>query len=182
MEGTSGLSLEPYLWRQHSYLWRQHSSANLSPKQRSCRALSRSATADKEAAFGEPCSCRHNNTLICWILFLTKCVLLLLRMLCFWMRCAPAGCRRASRVHAGRPGAGRKKAVAHRMYSDVRVCTSMCPLIQDKKSAVKVYTGMYSVHTSISFIWEFHTEIYWHILSYTYNCTSRHILRYTFGQ
>ncbi len=34
MEGTSGLSLEPYLWRQHS-------SANLSPKQRSCRALSR---------------------------------------------------------------------------------------------------------------------------------------------
>ena len=34
MEGTRGLSLEPYLWRQHS-------SANLSPKQRSCRALSR---------------------------------------------------------------------------------------------------------------------------------------------
>jgi hypothetical protein len=34
MEGTSGLSLEPYLLRQHS-------SANLSPKQRSCRALSR---------------------------------------------------------------------------------------------------------------------------------------------
>jgi len=34
MEGTSGLSLEPYLWRQHS-------RANLSPNQRSCRALSR---------------------------------------------------------------------------------------------------------------------------------------------
>ncbi len=34
MEGTSGLSLEPDLWRQHS-------RANLSPKQRSCRALSR---------------------------------------------------------------------------------------------------------------------------------------------
>jgi hypothetical protein len=34
MDGTSGLSLEPYLWRQHS-------SANSSPKQRSCRALSR---------------------------------------------------------------------------------------------------------------------------------------------
>ncbi len=34
MEGTRGLPLEPYLWRQHS-------SANLSPKQRSCRALSR---------------------------------------------------------------------------------------------------------------------------------------------
>ncbi len=35
MEGTSGLSLEPYLRPL-----RQHSSANLSPKQRSCRALS----------------------------------------------------------------------------------------------------------------------------------------------
>ena len=34
MEGTRGLSLELYLSRQHS-------SANLSPKQRSCRALSR---------------------------------------------------------------------------------------------------------------------------------------------
>jgi hypothetical protein len=34
MEGTRGLPLEPYLWRQHS-------SANLSPKQRSCWALSR---------------------------------------------------------------------------------------------------------------------------------------------
>ncbi len=78
------------------------------------------------------------------------------------------------------------------MCSDVRVCTSMCPLNQDKKSAVKVYTGMYSVHASIYFIWEFHTEIYRHILSYTYNCISRHIplvksisrciRRYTFGQ
>jgi hypothetical protein len=34
MEGIRGLPLEPYLWRQHS-------SANLSPKQRRCRALSR---------------------------------------------------------------------------------------------------------------------------------------------
>ncbi len=34
MEGTRGLPLEPYLWRQHS-------SANLLPKQRSCLALSR---------------------------------------------------------------------------------------------------------------------------------------------
>jgi hypothetical protein len=32
---------------------------------------------------------------------------------------APAGCRRASRVLAGRQGTGRNKAVAHRMYSDV---------------------------------------------------------------
>jgi hypothetical protein len=113
-------------------------------------------------------------------------------MRCFRMRCAPAGCRRASRVQAGRPGAGRNKAVAHRMCSDVRVCTSRCPLIQDKKSAVKVYTGMYSVHASIYFIWEFHTEMYGHILSYTYNRISRHIRlaksisqyirRYTFGQ
>ncbi len=43
---------------------------------------------------------------------------------------------RASRVQAGRPGAGRNKAVAHCMCSDVRVCTSRCPLIQDKRSAV----------------------------------------------
>ncbi len=115
-------------------------------------------------------------------LFLTKCVLLLpvQRMRCFRMRCAPAGCRRASRVQAGRPGAawGRNKAVAHSMCSDIRVteCKRMCPLNQDKKSAVKVYTGMYSVHTSIYFIWEFHTEIYGHILSYTYNQSrkSRH--------
>jgi hypothetical protein len=92
----------------------------------------------------------------------------------------------------GLPGAGRKKAVAHCMCSDVRVCTSRYPLIQDKKSAVKVYIGMYSVHASIYFIWEFHTEMYGHILSYTYNSISRHIqlaksisqyiLRYTFGQ
>ena len=69
------------------------------------------------------------------------------------MRCAPAGCRQASRVQAGRrrPGAGRKIAVAHRMCSDVRVCTSMCPLNQDTKSAVKVYTGMYSVLTASLF-------------------------------
>ncbi len=65
---------------------------------------------------------------------------------------------RASRVQAGLPGAGRNKAVAHRMCSDilVGVChgTSRSPLIQDKKSAVKVYTGMYSVqwHASIYFI------------------------------
>ncbi len=59
---------------------------------------------------------------------------------------------RASRVQAGRPGAGRNKVVAHRMCSDVRVCTSRCPLIQDKKSVVKVNTGMYSVHASIYFI------------------------------
>ncbi len=57
---------------------------------------------------------------------------------------APAGCRRASRVQAGRPGAGRpagrrqENAVAHRMYSDVRLCARMCPLFQDKKSAVQV--------------------------------------------
>ena len=51
----------------------------------------------------------------------------------------------ASRVQAGRPGAGRNKAIAHCMCSDVRVCTSMCTLNQDIKSAVKVYTGMYSV-------------------------------------
>ncbi len=103
-------------------------------------------------------------------------------MRCFRMRCAPAGCRRASMVQAGRPGAGRNKAVAHSMCSDVQVCSSMCPLNQDKISALKVYTGTYSVHTSIYFIWEFHTEIYGHILSYTYNCKSRHIRRYTFGQ
>ena len=65
---------------------------------------------------------------------------------------------RARRVQAGQQGAGgpagrrQEKAVAHRTCSDVRVCTSMCPLIQDKKSAVKVYTGMYSVHASIYFI------------------------------
>ncbi len=58
--------------------------------------------------------------------------------------------KRARRVQAGRPGAGRNKAVAHRMYSDV--CTSMCPLIHDQKSAVKVYTSVYSVYTSIYFI------------------------------
>ncbi len=65
---------------------------------------------------------------------------------------APAGCRRASRVQAGRPGAGRNKAVAHRMYSDVRECTSICPLNQGQKSAVKVYRRMYSIYTSIYFI------------------------------
>ncbi len=80
-----------------------------------------------------------------------------------------------ARVQAGRPGAGRNKAVAHCMCSDVRVCTSMCPLNQDKTSAVKVYTGMSSVHASIYFIWEFHTEKYGHILSDTYNRRSRHI-------
>ncbi len=48
---------------------------------------------------------------------------------------APAGCRRVSRAQAGRQGAGRNKAVAHCMYSDVQVCTCMCPLNQNKKSA-----------------------------------------------
>jgi hypothetical protein len=71
---------------------------------------------------------------------------------------APAGCRQASTVLAGRPSAGRNKAVAHRMCSVLRVCTSMCPLNQDQKSAVKRNTGMSSVYMSIYLIWEFHTE------------------------
>ncbi len=64
----------------------------------------------------------------------------------------PAGCRRAS-----------EKAVAHCMYSDVRLCTSMCPLNEDKKSAVKVYkacTQYIQVYTlSGNFILRY-TDIY----------------------
>jgi hypothetical protein len=109
MEGTSALSLELYLWRQHS-------SANLSPKQRSGRVLSSeplagaasaakgSSTADKEAAFGEPCSCRHNNTLISSWPSVSCCC-----NECTAFECAarpqgaggPAGCRRAGRAQAG---------------------------------------------------------------------------------
>ncbi len=68
---------------------------------------------------------------------------------------APAGFRPArSRVtvQAGLPGAGRtqNKVVAHRMCSDIRVCTSMCPLNQDQKSAVKL-----EVFTGISIIYPF---------------------------
>jgi hypothetical protein len=45
----------------------------------------------------------------------------------------------AGQQDAGRPaGCRQENAVAHRMYSDVRLCMSMCPLIQDKKSAVQV--------------------------------------------
>ena len=147
MEGTRGLCLEPYLWRQHS-------SANLSPKQRtsSCRALSR---------------LRALPVLPMALLLPTRRPLLaspvaadiIIHLFVLDQVCLVAATNalllnalRARRVQAGRPGAGRNKAVAHRMCSDVRVCTSMCPLNQDKKSAVKVYTGMYSVHASIYFI------------------------------
>ncbi len=53
---------------------------------------------------------------------------------------APAGCRWASRVQACRPGAGRKMQLHTALYvlRVVRLCTRMCPLIQDKKSAVQV--------------------------------------------
>jgi hypothetical protein len=52
---------------------------------------------------------------------------------------SPVGCRRASRVQAGRPGAGRNKALAHDMYSDelVPVYTCMYPLNQDKNQLYK---------------------------------------------
>jgi hypothetical protein len=176
MEGTSGLSLEPYLWRQHSIqvqICRPNNVAvELWAACGRCQCCQWLCYCNEEAAFGEPCSCRHNNTLICSWPSVSCCC-----NECAAFECAarpqgaggPAGCRRAGRAQA-------KKAVAHRMCSDVRVCTSMCPLNQDKKSAVKVYTlaGMYSVHASIYFIWEFHTEIYGHLLSY--NSISRHIL------
>ncbi len=85
-------------------------------------------------------------------------------MSCFCHECAAfkfkhaRRCRRASRTAEHR----QEKSVAHCMYSDVRLCTSMCPLNQDKKSAVKVYKSMYSIYKCIYFIWKFHTEIYRH--------------------
>ena len=151
MEGTRGLPLEPYLWRQHS-------SANLSPKQRSGRALSRLRALPmlpmalllltRRPLLASPVAA---NIIIHLFLLDQVCLVAATNVL-LSNSSVPAGCRQASRVQAGRQGAGRNKAVAHRMCSDVRVCTSMCPLNQDQKSAVKVYTGMYSVHTSLYFI------------------------------
>ncbi len=113
-------------------------------------AANGSAAADEEAAFGEPSSCLHNNK----VFVLDQVRLVAATNALLSNSNAPTGCRQASRVQAGRPGAGRNKAVAHRMCSDVRACTSMCPpnLNQDQKSVIKVYTGMYSVYTSIYFI------------------------------
>ena len=125
MEGTSGLSLKPYLWRQHS-------SAYSSPRQRRCRALSR---------------LRALPALPMSLLLLTRRPLLaspvaadiIIHLFVLDQVCLVAATNallsnalRARRVQAGRPGAGRNKAVAHRMCSDIRVCTSMCPLNQDK--------------------------------------------------
>ncbi len=142
MEGTSGLSLEPYLWRQHS-------SANLSPKQRSCRALSRLRALPvlpmvlllptRRLLLASPVAA---NIRIHLFVLDQVCLVAATNPL-HSNSSAPAGGRRASRVQAGLLGAGRNKAVAHSMCSDVRVCTSMCPHNKDKKSAVKVYTSMY---------------------------------------
>ncbi len=164
MEGTRGPPLEPYLWQQHS-------SANLSPKQRSCRALSRlRALPVLPMALLLPTRRQLLASPVAADMIIN---LFVLEQMC--LVAATNALLSASRVQAGLPGAGRNKAVAHRMCSDLRVCTSMCPLNQEKKTAGKVYTGMYSVHTTIYFIWEFYTEIYRHILSYTYNRISRHI-------
>ncbi len=169
MEGTRGLPLEPYLCRKHS-------SANLSPKQHCCQALSRLRALPvlpmalllptRRLLLASPVAA---NIKINLFVLDQVCLVAATNALLFSNGCAPAGCRQASsRVQEGLPGAGRKKSVAHRMCSDVRVCTSMCPLNKDKKSAVKVYTGMYSVHTSIlvyqalseNFILRY-TDIYW---------------------
>ncbi len=153
MEGTRGLSLEPYLWRQHS-------STNLSPKQRSCRALSR---------------LRALPVLPMALLLPTRRQLLaspvaadiIIHLFVLDQVCLVAATNallsnalRARRVQAGQQGAGGPAGRTGRQEQSS--CTSYvlrrksmhsrCPLIQDKKSAVKVYTGMYSVHTSKNFI------------------------------
>jgi hypothetical protein len=119
----------------------------------SAQAANGSAAAEKEAATGEPVAA---DIIINLFVLDQVCLVSATNVLLSNSTLsAPAGCRRASRVQADRSGAGRNKAVAHSMYLDkldVQVCTSMCPLNQDKKSAVKVYTSMYSIYTSIYFI------------------------------
>jgi hypothetical protein len=143
MEGTRGLPLEPDLWQQHS-------SASLLPKQRCCRALSRlRALPVLPMALLLPLLASPVAADIIINLFLLDQVCLVAATnVLLSNSSAPTECRRASRVQAGpgRPGAGRNRAVAPPMCSDVRVCTSMCPLNQDQNSAVKleVYTGMYN--------------------------------------
>ncbi len=151
MEGTRGLLLEPYLWQQHS-------SANLSPKHRSCRALSRLLELPvmpivllletRSPLLASPVAA---DIIINFLFVLDQvCLVAATNSLL-------SNALRACRVQTGQQGAGgpaRRRGTnqLHIVCSDVRVCTSMCPLNQDKKSAVNVYTGMYTVHTSIYFI------------------------------
>jgi hypothetical protein len=153
---------------------------------RAASAADGSAAAEKEGATGEPDGVRHNNELIfSWA-----------NVSCFCHECAAFRFKSARRVQAGqhcadRPAGRRQEnAVAHSMYSDVRLCARMCPLIQDKKSAVqsknrhvlRIYEDilylkisywdirtctelhgqkLYSVYTEIYFWPKVYLEIYW---------------------
>ena len=107
MEGTRGLPLEPYLWRYHS-------SANPSPKQRRCRALSSwLALPVLQMALLLPKSREQLASPMAADIIMNSfvleqmCLVSVTNVLLSDSR-APAGCRRARRVQAGRPGAGRK--------------------------------------------------------------------------
>jgi hypothetical protein len=113
-----------------------------------------STAAEKEAVTGEPGSGRHNNKLICsWP-----------SVSCFGNECTAFKLKRASRVQAGqraqagRPGAGRNNAVAHRMYSDVRVCTNHS--IYGDTLLARCISLYILVYTEIHDFLEFHTEFY----------------------
>jgi hypothetical protein len=147
MEGKRGLPLEPYLWRQHS-------SANLLPKQRhgSCRALSRLlALPVLPMALLLPTTRPLLASPVAADIIIN---LFVLDQVCLVAatNALLSNALRASRVQAGRPGAGRNKAVAHRMCSGVRVCTSICPLNQDKKSEESMYRHVLSTYKYILYL------------------------------
>ncbi len=118
------------------------------------------ALREKEATTGEPDGGRHNNELICsWT-----------NVSCLCHECAAFRFKRACRVQAGQQDAGRpagrrqENAVAHRMYADVRLCTSMCPLIQDKKmSCTSINRHVLRIYEDILYL----KISYWDILTYT---------------
>ncbi len=71
---------------------------------RAAIAVDGSAAAEMEGATGEPDAGRHNNELF---VLEQMCLVSVTNMLLSDSR-APSGCRRANRMQAGRPGAGRK--------------------------------------------------------------------------
>jgi hypothetical protein len=103
--------LEPYLWRQHS-------SANPSPTQRSCRALSRwlalpvllmALLLPKRRQLVQLLASPMAADIVMNLFVLEQMCLVSATNVLLSNSSAPAGCRRASRMQAGRPRAGRKK-------------------------------------------------------------------------